>query len=42
MRKGRPYTLVLTKTDALFTGERKTRATVTTDLEWLTTRRWPG
>jgi hypothetical protein len=37
-RKGRPYTLVLTKTDALFTGERNTRATATADLEWLTTR----
>jgi hypothetical protein len=39
-RKGRPYTLVLTKTDALFTDERSTRVTATADLEWLTTR-WP-
>jgi hypothetical protein len=39
-RKGRPYTLVLTKTDALFTDERNTRATATADLEWLTAR-WP-
>lgn len=40
-RKGRPYTLVLTKTDALFAGERDTWATATADLEWLTAR-WPG
>jgi 2OG-Fe(II) oxygenase superfamily len=39
-RTGRPYTLVLTKTDALFTGERNTRTTATADLEWLTAR-WP-
>jgi hypothetical protein len=40
MRKGRPYTLVLTKTDALFTDERSTWATADAGLEWLTTR-WP-
>ena len=40
MRKGRPYTLVLTKTDALFTDERSTRATAAADLAWLTAR-WP-
>lgn len=34
-RQGRPYTLVLTKTDALFTGERDARATATEDLKWL-------
>ena len=39
-RTGRPYTFVLTKTDALFTDERNTRATATSDLEWLTAR-WP-
>ena len=39
-RTGRPFTLVLTKTDALFTDERNTRATATSDLEWLTVR-WP-
>ena len=39
-RKGRPYTLVLTRTDALFTDERNTRATATADLAWLTAR-WP-
>ena len=40
-RRGRPYTLVLTKTDALFTDERTARATATGDLEWLTAR-WPA
>ncbi|MFE9924668.1 2OG-Fe(II) oxygenase [Streptomyces sp. NPDC005774] len=34
-RQGRPYTLVLTKTDALFTRERQTRRTAGTDLTWL-------
>jgi len=39
-RQGRPYTLVLTKTDALFTDERDARATTTADLQWLAAR-WP-
>jgi hypothetical protein len=34
-RKGSPYTLVLTKTDALFTGEQNVRSAAQTDLEWL-------
>ena len=37
-RQGSPYTLVLTKTDALFTGEHSARETAETDLEWLTGR----
>ena len=40
-RQGRPYTLVLTKTDALFTDERDARATATADLKWLAAR-WPA
>lgn len=35
-RQGRPYTLVLTKTDALFTGDRSARDAAAADLEWLT------
>src|SRR5258708_6377768 len=35
-RQGSPYTLVLTKTDALFTGEHSARQAAKTDLEWLT------
>jgi hypothetical protein len=34
-RQGRPYTLVLNKTDALFTREREARTRDETDLEWL-------
>jgi len=34
-RTGRPYTLVLTKTDALFTREQEARTRDETDLEWL-------
>jgi predicted 2-oxoglutarate/Fe(II)-dependent dioxygenase YbiX len=34
-RKGRPYTLVLRKTDALFTDEAEARARDQADLEWL-------
>ncbi len=34
-RQGRPYTLVLTKTDALFARELQARARDETDLEWL-------
>ena len=37
-RQGSPYTLVLTKTDALFTGEHSTRQAAQTDLQWLTNR----
>jgi predicted 2-oxoglutarate/Fe(II)-dependent dioxygenase YbiX len=35
-RQGRPYTLVLTKTDELFTREKDTRHKAKTDLAWLT------
>jgi aryl-alcohol dehydrogenase-like predicted oxidoreductase len=35
-RQGRPYTLVLTKTDELFTREKDKRYTAVTDLAWLT------
>lgn len=35
-RQGSPYTLVLTKTDALFTGDRSARDAAAADLEWLT------
>jgi hypothetical protein len=37
-RQGWPFTLVLTKTDALFTGELSVRQAAQTDLEWLTDR----
>jgi hypothetical protein len=37
-RQGRPFTLVLTKTDAVFTRERKARAQAETDLAWLRTQ----
>jgi hypothetical protein len=40
-RQGRPYTLVLTKTDALFTGDLKSRASAAADLEWLAAK-WPS
>ena len=36
-RQGRPYTLVLNKTDALFARERQARIRDETDLEWLAT-----
>jgi predicted 2-oxoglutarate/Fe(II)-dependent dioxygenase YbiX len=36
-RQGRPYTLVLNKTDALFTREQESRATDETDMTWLAT-----
>ncbi|MBT2466342.1 2OG-Fe(II) oxygenase [Streptomyces sp. ISL-66] len=39
-RQGRPYTLVLTKTDAVFTRERTARARAETDLAWLR-EKWP-
>jgi hypothetical protein len=35
-RQGRPYTLVLTKTDELFTREKDARHNAVTDLAWLT------
>jgi hypothetical protein len=35
-RQGRPYTLVLTKTDELFTRAKNTRQQAITDLAWLT------
>jgi hypothetical protein len=41
-RQGRPYTLVLTKTDALFTREQQARARDQADLEWLTAQWNPG
>ena len=37
-RQGRPYTLVLSKTDALFTHEQEARTRDETDLEWLAAR----
>jgi predicted nucleotidyltransferase len=36
-RQGRPYTLVLTKTDALFDRERQERERDAVDLAWLNT-----
>ncbi|GAA0372717.1 2OG-Fe(II) oxygenase [Streptomyces blastmyceticus] len=39
-RQGRPYTLVLTKTNAVFTGEQATRVRAETDLAWLR-EKWP-
>jgi len=41
-RQGRPYTLVLTKTDALFAREQEARIRDETDLEWLATQWNPG
>jgi hypothetical protein len=38
-RQGRPYTLVLNKTEALFTREQEARTRDETDLEWLA-RQW--
>ncbi|HWE88225.1 MAG TPA: hypothetical protein VG317_02025, partial [Pseudonocardiaceae bacterium] len=35
-RQGRPYTLVLTKTDALFARAENARRQAVTDLAWLT------
>jgi hypothetical protein len=35
-RQGRPYTLVLTKTDELFTRATNARNKAVTDLAWLT------
>ncbi|WP_326580834.1 hypothetical protein OIE69_42525 [Actinacidiphila glaucinigra] len=39
-RQGRPYVLVLTKTDAVFTREQATRTRAETDLAWLRDK-WP-
>ncbi|HWN00081.1 MAG TPA: 2OG-Fe(II) oxygenase [Streptosporangiaceae bacterium] len=41
-RQGRPYTLVLTKTDALFAREQEARTRDETDLEWLAAEWNPG
>jgi hypothetical protein len=41
-RQGRPYTLVLAKTDALFALEREARIRDQSDLEWLTAKWAPG
>jgi predicted 2-oxoglutarate/Fe(II)-dependent dioxygenase YbiX len=41
-RQGRPYTLILNKTDALFTREREARIKDETDLKWLAAQRKPG
>src|SRR5258707_14243903 len=41
-RQGRPYTLVLTKTDALFAQEQKARIRDESDLEWLEAKWAPG
>jgi predicted 2-oxoglutarate/Fe(II)-dependent dioxygenase YbiX len=41
-RQGRPYTLVLNKTNALFSREREARIKDETDLKWLAAERKPG
>jgi predicted 2-oxoglutarate/Fe(II)-dependent dioxygenase YbiX len=41
-RQGRPYTLILTKTDALFAREQEARTRDETDLEWLAAQWNPG
>jgi len=41
-RQGRPYTLVLKKTEALFAREQEARTTDETDLEWLAAEWNPG
>jgi hypothetical protein len=41
LRAGSPYTLILTKTDALFERERKARQRAITDLAWLN-ESWPA
>lgn len=41
-RQGRPYTLVLTKTEALFTRAVDARNRTITDLAWLATTRFPS
>jgi predicted 2-oxoglutarate/Fe(II)-dependent dioxygenase YbiX len=39
-RQGSPYTLILTKTDALFTREQEARIRDETDMQWLAAQRW--
>ncbi|MGH3196397.1 MAG: hypothetical protein ACRDNT_10795, partial [Streptosporangiaceae bacterium] len=41
-RQGRPYTLVLNKTDALFAREQEARTRDETNLEWLVAQWNPG
>ena len=41
-RQGSPYTLVLTKTEALFAREQEARTRDETDLEWLSAQWNPG
>ena len=41
-RQGRPYTLVLKKTEALFAREQEARIRDETDLEWLAAQWNPG
>jgi len=41
-RQGSPYTLVLTKTEALFAREKNARIRDEADLEWLTAQWNPG
>jgi hypothetical protein len=41
-RQGRPYTLVLVKTEALFARERQARIGDEADLDWLTAQWDPG
>jgi hypothetical protein len=40
-RQGRPYTLVLTKTDALFTADLQRQPSAAANLNWLAAK-WPG
>jgi hypothetical protein len=40
LRAGSPYTLILTKSEALFDRERQARQQAVTDLAWLT-ENWP-
>jgi hypothetical protein len=41
-RRGSPYTLVLSKTDALFAQEREARIRDESDLKWLEAKWGPG
>ena len=41
-RQGRPFTLMLTKTENLFTREKAARRRAETDLAWLTSGRGPA
>jgi hypothetical protein len=41
-RQGRPYTLVLTKTETLFAREQEARIRDETDLDWLAAQWNPG